>query len=102
VEAQALARDRESLTFASDRNAVWDADDTSLTVGTRVPWAIFQQLGTQRAGRASGLKAVKGYKYGRGGGMPARPPLRVDDEFVLLMGQLMQQFAVKTLRNSEG
>lgn len=89
---------RESLTFRDDRNAVWEASKTGLTVGTRVPYAIFQQLGTQRSGAGSGLRPVKNYSYGSGGGMPARPPLRVTSEFVMLMGQLMQEYAVKTLR----
>lgn len=89
---------RESLTFKDDRNAVWEGTATSLTVGTRVPWAIYQQLGTQRSGKASGLRAVRGYSYGAGRGMPARPPLRINSEFALLMGQLMQEYAVKSLR----
>lgn len=70
---------RESLTFSGDPRAIWNASPTSLTVGTNVPYAMYLQLGTRR--------------------MPARPPLRVNDEFVNLMGSLLQEFAVKTLRN---
>jgi len=69
---------RESLTFANDANAVWEPTDTSLEVGTRVPHATYLQRGTGR--------------------MPARPPLRVGQEFLLQVGKLLQEFGVKTAR----
>ncbi len=90
---------RESLTFPDDPHAIWEATPTSLTVGTRVPYALFLQMGTGRRGSATVARRSKSYTHGAGGGMPARPPLRVNDEFMNLMGSLMQEFAVKTLRD---
>lgn len=89
---------RESLTFPNDQSAVWNATATGLTVGTKVPYAIFQQLGTQARGKSAGLRPYKKYTYGSGGGMPPRPPLRVSAEFMLTMGKLLQEYSVKKLR----
>lgn len=91
---------RESLTFQNDTNAVWRPSKDGLAVGSRVPYALFQQLGTGRSGHASGLRKVKSYTYGKRGGMPARPPLRINEEFTLLVGRLMHEFAVKTMRKT--
>lgn len=91
---------RESLTFPDDSNAVWDPAPTALTVGTKVPYALFLQLGTQGAGKAAGLRQYRTYRYGAGGGMPPRPPLRINTEFALTMGRLMQEYAVKKLRGT--
>ena len=66
---------RESLTFPDDPLGIWEATPTSLTVGTRVPYAIYLQTGTPK--------------------MKARPPLRVTQDFVVLMARLLQQFGVK-------
>lgn len=93
---------RESLTFPNDSNAVWRAEATTLEVGTAVPYGLFMQLGTQRSGRAAGLRPHKTYTYGSGGGMPPRPPLRVGADFLLLMGQLLQEYSVKKLRDQLG
>lgn len=91
---------RESLTFQDDRYAVWNESDDALTVGTTVPYAMFLQLGTQGSGRSAGLRPFKGYSYGSGGGMPPRPPLRVNNEFALLTGRLLQEYAVDMLRRN--
>ena len=69
---------RESLTFADDPNAIWEAGQRTLTVGSRVPHATRLQRGTKR--------------------MPARPPLRINDQFVDLMAKLMQEYAVHEIR----
>lgn len=71
---------RESLTFPDDVNAVWKATPTALEVGTSVPHASFLQTGTKK--------------------MPARPPLRVTSDFVVLMGRLLQEFGVKEARRA--
>lgn len=90
---------RDSLTSHNAVGSVFDAGPTSLVVGTTIAYGMFMQLGTGSRGRAAGLRAVKGYKYGsRGGSMPPRPPLRASAEFAGLMGKLLQEYAVKTLR----
>lgn len=92
------AATRESLTFPGDPRAIWDAGPRSLTVGTNVPYAMFLQQGTGGRGATSVARKSKSYVHGAGAGMPARPPLRVNDEFVNLMGSLLQEFSVKTIR----
>jgi len=89
---------RESLTFPDDTNAIWESKKDSLEVGTAVPYAMYQQLGTARSGAASGLKEYRGYRYGAGFGTPARPPLRINNEFSMLMGRMLQEYAVKFIR----
>lgn len=91
---------RESLTFADDGDAIWESTPTSLTVGTRVPYALFLQLGTKGRGKASGMRKVKGYDYGTGGGMPARPPLRVTQDFIIQAAKLLQEFGVKAAKDA--
>lgn len=71
---------RESLTFQDDTHAIWEARPTALTVGTRVPYAMYLQLGTRR--------------------MPKRPPLRMSDEFAMLVGRLLQEFGHKAAKDA--
>jgi phage gpG-like protein len=89
---------RESLTVKGDVNSILEISNTSLKVGTVVPYAMFVQMGTGRRGAAAGRRKYKGYTHGMGGGMPARPVLRVQQEFVLMVAKLLQEFGVKTAR----
>lgn len=52
--------------------AVFRATDTSLELGTSVPYGIYHQMGTSR--------------------MPQRPPLRLTPAFMETMGRSMQKF----------
>ncbi len=69
---------RESLTFPQDANAVRDVTKNSLTVGTKVSYGSYVQLGTRR--------------------MPKRPVLRISESFAILAAKLLQEFGVKTAR----
>lgn len=93
---------RAALTDRRAEGAIFDSNKDQLTIGVHTPYAIFHQLGTGPRGRSSGRKPVKGYEYGtRGGGMPARPPLRMGgDTFRLLVGKLLQQFGHDVAKKS--
>lgn len=71
---------RESLTFPNDSNGIWRAGPTSLTVGTKVPYARYLQSGTRR--------------------MPPRPPLTASREFVLEVGRLLNTYAHDTMKKA--
>ena len=71
---------RESLTVPGSSDAVWVATPKTLTVGSTVPYGIYQQRGTRR--------------------MPARPPLRVTRTFILEVGRLLQAYAHDTVKKA--
>lgn len=63
---------QESLTTWGDSNMIWRASKAGLEVGSKVPWGVYQQWGTSR--------------------MPARPPLRVNQTFMLEVGRLLNTY----------
>ena len=63
---------RESLTYPEDQYAIWRSGPMSLVVGTSVPHAMYQQMGTKK--------------------MPARSPIRLTPLFMTDVGRLLQQF----------
>ncbi len=71
---------RESLTFPGDQNAVVEIHPDALMVGSRVPWAMYQQKGTKK--------------------MPARPPMRVSQNFMLTIAKLLQEYGHAVTKNS--
>lgn len=83
---------KASLSGPAAAGAIFHANADSLEVGTSVPYALFHQLGTARRGAASGMRAFRGYAYGAGRGMPARPPMRLSPAFMDVLAKSMQQY----------
>lgn len=71
---------KASVTNQSDANAVVTISPKQLTVGTRVPYAMYLQRGTKR--------------------MVARPPLRASDMFATQAARLLQEFGVKAAKTA--
>lgn len=71
---------RESLTYVDDQYAVWRAGPQSLVVGTSVPYAIYQQMGTSK--------------------MVSRPPLKMSPDFMVDVGRLLQQWGNDVIKES--
>lgn len=66
---------RAALTASDAPDSIWRADATSLEVGTSVPYGIYHQRGTHR--------------------MPQRPPIRLDEGFMRVVGKSLQVFVVE-------
>jgi len=69
---------KASLADAGASDAITRSQPTQLEVGTTVPYAKYLQGGTSR--------------------MPARPPLRVNEDFARAMGQAMRTYVQETWR----
>lgn len=65
---------RAAISAPDAPSSIWRAGPTTLEAGASVPYGIYHQRGTRR--------------------MPQRPPLRVDPQFMRVVGKSLQQFVV--------
>ncbi len=63
---------KAALTSSTAEHAIFRATSDSLEIGTDLPYAMYHQRGTRR--------------------MPQRPPLRVNEAFMRVVGRSMQQY----------
>lgn len=72
---------RDSLTVLGDEHAILTISKDSFAVGSDLGYPIYLQLGTRK--------------------MAARPPLRVDDIFLMEVGKLLQRFGVEMAKQEK-